>query len=228
MNTEDFRVMIVDDEKDVLEFLGYNLKKEGYQVFSAKNGLEAVELAKKITPHLIIMDVMMPIKDGVEACHEIRQFPHLADTIVLFLTARGEDYSQIAGFEAGGDDYVTKPIKPKVLVSRVKALLRRYKSPELSSGLIKLNEITIDKEKYVVIKEDKEITLPKKEFELLMLLGSKPDKVFTREQILSNVWGNDVVVGGRTIDVHVRKIREKLEIKNIKTIKGVGYKYQTS
>lgn len=228
MNTEDFRVMIVDDEKDVLEFLGYNLKKEGYQVFSAKNGLEAVELAKKITPHLIIMDVMMPIKDGVEACHEIRQFPHLADTIVLFLTARGEDYSQIAGFEAGGDDYVTKPIKPKVLVSRVKALLRRYKSPELSSGLIKLNEITIDKEKYVVIKEGKEITLPKKEFELLMLLGSKPDKVFTREQILSNVWGNDVVVGGRTIDVHVRKIREKLEIKNIKTIKGVGYKYQTS
>lgn len=228
MNTNDFRVMVVDDEKDVLEFLGYNLKKEGYQVFSAKNGVEAVELAKKIIPHLIIMDVMMPVKDGVEACHEIRQFPHLNDTIVLFLTARGEDYSQIAGFEAGGDDYVTKPIKPKVLVSRVKALLRRYKSPELSSGLIKLNEITIDKEKYVVIKEGKEITLPKKEFELLMLLGSKPDKVFTREQILSNVWGDDVVVGGRTIDVHVRKIREKLEIKNIKTIKGVGYKYQTS
>ncbi len=228
MNTENFKVMIVDDEKDVLEFLGYNLRKEGYQVFSARNGIEAVELAKKIIPHLIIMDVMMPVKDGVEACHEIRQFPHLTDTIVLFLTARGEDYSQIAGFEAGGDDYVTKPIKPKVLVSRVKALLRRYKNSESSSGLIKLNEITIDKEKYVVIKEGKEITLPKKEFELLMLLGSKPDRVFTREQILSSVWGNDVVVGGRTIDVHIRKIREKLEIKNIKTIKGVGYKYQTS
>lgn len=222
------KILLVDDEQDVLEFLGYNLKKEGYKVLTAQNGKEAITVASKEKPHLIVMDVMMPELDGIEACREIRQIPHLKNTIIIFLTARGEDYSQIAGFDAGADDYVNKPVKPRVLTSRIKALLRRYKDDAPEKLFIDLGDIKIDKEKYVVIKGGKEIYLPKKEFELICLLTSKVNKVFTRDEIFSNVWGNDVVVGDRTIDVHVRKIREKLELKNIKTIKGVGYMFESS
>lgn len=226
METEKYKILLVDDEKDILEFLGYNLKKEGYLVSTAKNGKDAIAQAKADNPHLIILDVMMPKMDGIETCSEIRAIPELSNTIVIFLTARGEDYSQIAGFEAGADDYITKPVKPKVLISRIKALLRRYKKPEAPIEEIKLKNIVIDKERYVIVKDGKEITLPKKEFELLMLLASKPTKVFTREEIFTKVWGNDVIVGDRTIDVHVRKIREKVGLKSIKTIKGVGYKIE--
>lgn len=223
------KVLVVDDEPDVLEFLSYNLRKEGFLVFTASNGKEGLALAIKERPQLVILDVMMPGMDGIETCSEIRKQPSLADTIVIFLTARGEDYSQIAGFEAGADDYVTKPVKPKVLVSRVKALLRRltFNNAEQGVSQITLTEFTINRERYVVIKDGKEIVLPRKEFELLSLLSSKPNKVFTRDEIFSSVWGNDVVVGDRTIDVHVRKIREKLDTQNIKTVKGVGYKYES-
>lgn len=226
MEMEKYKILLVDDEKDILEFLGYNLKKEGYIVSTARNGRDAIEIAIQEKPHLIILDVMMPKMDGIETCSEIRAIPELSNTIIVFLTARGEDYSQIAGFEAGADDYITKPVKPKVMVSRIKALLRRYKEPEEKTEEIILKNITIDKERYLVIKQGKEISLPKKEFELLILLASKPNKVFTREEIFSRVWGNDVIVGDRTIDVHVRKIREKVGLKSIKTIKGVGYKLE--
>lgn len=228
METENFKILLVDDEKDILEFLGYNLKKEGYQVLTARNGKDAIKIAKEELPHLIILDVMMPKMDGIETCGEIKGIPELSNAIIVFLTARGEDYSQIAGFDAGADDYITKPVKPKVLVSRIKALLRRYKEPEQRSNEIRLKEITIDTEKYMITKGEKEISLPKKEFELLLLLTSKPDKVFSREEIFSRVWGNDVIVGDRTIDVHVRKIREKIGLQSIKTVKGVGYKYESS
>jgi two-component system, OmpR family, alkaline phosphatase synthesis response regulator PhoP len=225
---DNFRILLVDDEADVLEFLGYNLRKEGYQVSVSNNGKDALAKAKAELPHLIILDVMMPEMDGIETCTEIRQVPELKNSIIIFLTARGEDYSQIAGFDAGADDYVTKPIKPKVLVSRVKALLRRYKDDPANSSenIIDVKEFVIDRERYVVIKEGKEMNLPRKEFELLSLLVSKPNKVFSRDEILSTVWGNDIIVGDRTIDVHVRKIREELETRQIKTIKGVGYKYE--
>jgi len=226
METEKHKILLVDDEKDILEFLGYNLKKEGYEVLTARNGSDAIKLAKSEKPHLIILDVMMPKMDGIETCGEIKAIPELSNTIVIFLTARGEDYSQIAGFEAGADDYITKPVKPKVLISRIKALLRRYKDPEIPIEEIKLKNIIIDKERYLIVKDNKEITLPKKEFELLILLASKPTKVFTREEIFTKVWGNDVIVGDRTIDVHVRKIREKVGLDSIKTIKGVGYKIE--
>ncbi|MCF8364850.1 MAG: response regulator transcription factor [Bacteroidales bacterium] len=226
METENHKILLVDDEKDILEFLGYNLKKEGYTVVTARNGKDAIKIAKEENPHLIILDVMMPKLDGIETCGEIRSIPELSNTIIVFLTARGEDYSQIAGFDAGADDYITKPVKPKVLISRIKALLRRYQVPEEKSEEIKFKDIIIDRERYLIIKGDQEISLPKKEFELLMLLASKPNKVFTREEIFSRVWGNDVIVGDRTIDVHVRKIREKVGLDSIKTIKGVGYKME--
>ncbi|MCF8236288.1 MAG: response regulator transcription factor [Bacteroidales bacterium] len=227
MGNEKFKILIADDEKDVLEFLSYNLKREGYQVFTANNGTEAIEQAKANVPHLIILDVMMPEMDGMEACTELKTLPQLKQSVIIFLTARGEDYSQIAGFEAGADDYITKPIKPKVLISRIKALLRRYKQEEQQEDeLIRLKDFTIDKEKYIIMKEGREISLPKKEFELLSLLTSRPNKVFSREEIFAKVWGNDVIVGDRTIDVHVRKIREKIGLDNIKTVKGVGYKYE--
>jgi len=228
MKNDNFKILVVDDEPDVLEFLSYNLKKDNYQVFTACNGVEAIKAATEVIPHLIILDVMMPEMDGIEACNEIKSKPKLENTIVLFLTARGEDYSQIAGFEAGADDYVTKPVKPKVLLSRIKALLRRYKEDEDTQDRYEIKDLIIDKTRYLVIKNEKEIILPKKEFELLLLLASKPDKVFTREEIFSKVWGDDVVVGDRTIDVHIRKIREKIGLENIKTIKGVGYKYETA
>lgn len=221
---DQYTILLVDDEADVLEFLSYNLIKEGYKVLTAKNGRDAIELAKKNKLHLVILDVMMPGIDGIETCREIRTMPSHSDTIVIFLTARGEEYSQLAGFDAGADDYITKPIRPRILTSRVKALLRRLKSDD--NPPVSLNDISIDKERYLVIRQGQEIVLPRKEFELLALLTSKPNKVFTREEIYSNVWGSDVVVGDRTIDVHVRRIREKIGIENIKTIKGVGYKYE--
>jgi two-component system alkaline phosphatase synthesis response regulator PhoP len=228
MGNEKYKILLVDDEPDVLEFLGYNLKKEGYQVFLSSNGSEAIRMASEVIPHLVILDVMMPGMDGIETCTEIKKLPDLQDTIVIFLTARGEDYSQIAGFEAGADDYVTKPIKPKILTSRVKALLRRYRESTAADDTPRMvfNEFSIDRDRYAVVKENKDILLPKKEFELLLLLTSKPNKVFSREEIFAKVWGNDVIVGDRTIDVHIRKIREKLGIHSIKTIKGVGYKFE--
>ncbi|MFZ4413354.1 MAG: response regulator transcription factor [Bacteroidales bacterium] len=228
MKTEEFVILLVDDEPDILEFLGYNLRKEGYTVHTAENGKQAIEKSAQILPHLIILDVMMPKMDGIETCTEIKKNPKLANTLIVFLTARGEDYSQIAGFEAGADDYITKPIKPKLITSRVKALLRRYKSEDDTREILELKDILIDKERYLVIKDQKEIILPRKEFELLSILCSKPNKVFTRTEIFSKVWGDDVIVGDRTIDVHIRKIREKIGIENLKTIKGVGYKYEES
>lgn len=226
MEHSDITILLVDDEPDILEFLGYNLEREGYRVLKAKNGQKALKLAREHKPQLVILDVMMPVMDGMAACNEIRKIPELADTLIAFLTARGEDYSQIAGFEAGADDYITKPIKPKLFISRIQALLRRYKTVEETSNIIRLKGFTIDKDRYVVIKDDIELTLVRKEFELLQFLVSRPDKVVTREEIFTNVWGENVVVGDRTIDVHIRRIREKLGIDSIKTIKGVGYKFE--
>jgi two-component system alkaline phosphatase synthesis response regulator PhoP len=224
MKKKDIKILLVDDEPDILEIVGYNLSTEGYQVITAENGLEAVKKAKKELPHLIILDVMMPEMDGIEACELIRKNPDLSNSIVTFLTARGEDYSQVAGFDAGADDYITKPIKPKVLVSKVKALLRRFKDEDVVNT-VKIGTLEINRDEYKIISKGKEIILPRKEFELLSLLASKPGKVFKRDEILDTVWGNEVVVGGRTIDVHIRKLREKLGDKSFKTVKGVGYKF---
>jgi len=226
MKKKDIKILLVDDEVDILEIVGYNLTQEGYQIFTAENGKKAVEKAKKHLPHLIIMDVMMPEMDGMEACEIIRRTPELSNTIITFLTARSEDYSQVAGFDAGADDYITKPIKPKVLVSKVKALLRRFKEEETVSDSLNVGGIEINREEYKIVKEGQEIVLPRKEFELFYLLASKPGKVFKREEILDKVWGNEVVVGGRTIDVHIRKLREKIGDDFFKTIKGVGYKFE--
>jgi two-component system alkaline phosphatase synthesis response regulator PhoP len=226
MKKKEIRILLVDDEPDILEIVSYNLSAEGYEVFTAKNGAEAVAKAKKKQPHLIILDVMMPEMDGIEACEIIRETPGLENTIITFLTARGEDYSQVAGFDAGADDYITKPIKPKVLVSKVKALLRRLKEETIEvDDILKVGNIIINREEYKIINNGQEIVLPRKEFELLALLTSKPNKVFKREVILDKVWGNEVVVGGRTIDVHIRKLREKIGDDNFKTVKGVGYKF---
>lgn len=225
MNNSDIKILLVDDEPDILEIVGYNLKNEGYQVFTASNGLEAIKSAKKIVPHLILLDIMMPEMDGIEACEKIRKTKSLENIVIAFLTARGEDYSQVAGFDAGADDYITKPVKPKVLMSKVKSLLRRIKTVEEVDTTRRIGDITINREEYVVLKGDKKIFLPRKEFELFSLLTSKPGKVFKRETILDTVWGNEVVVGGRTIDVHIRKLREKIGDDYFKTVKGVGYKF---
>ncbi|MBT5871525.1 MAG: response regulator transcription factor [Bacteroidetes bacterium] len=225
MKKKDTTILLVDDELDILEIIGYNLSAEGYNVLTAKNGVEAIKKAKKHKPELIILDVMMPQMDGIEACEKLRLIPELSETVITFLTARGEDYSQVAGFEAGADDYITKPIKPKVLTSKVKSLLRRFKTQDDSQQILKLGNITINREEYKIFVDTQEMVLPRKEFELLSLLASKPGKVFKREDILDRVWGNDVVVGGRTIDVHIRKLREKIGEQKFKTIKGVGYKF---
>lgn len=225
MKKKNITILLVDDEPDILEIVGYNLSAEGYNVITAEDGLEAVKLAKKKKPQLIILDVMMPEMDGIEACEQIRKIPELSETIITFLTARGEDYSQMAGFDAGADDYITKPIKPKVLVSKVNALLRRFKEDETSANILRIGNLVINRDEYKIINNNEEIILPRKEFELLSLLASKPGKVFKREEILDNVWGNDVVVGGRTIDVHIRKLREKIGDDSFKTVKGVGYKF---
>ncbi len=217
-------ILIVDDEADIIDFLSYNIKKEGYRVFTASNGEEAVKLTQQLNPSLILMDVMMPLMDGIEACQIIRKDLNLTQPIIAFLTSRSEDYAQIAGFEAGADDYISKPIRPRLLISKIESLLRRADkglNPEMESA----TAIQIDRERFVVTVEGNELILPKKEFELLELLAARPGKVFTREQILANVWGNETIVGERTIDVHIRKLREKLGDDYIRTIKGVGYTF---
>ena len=226
MSNSNFKILLVDDEPDIVEFLGYNLKKEGYTILTANNGKDAVEIAKKEIPHLIVLDVMMPDMDGIETCRELREQKNLQEVLIAFLTARSEDYTQIAGFEVGADDYITKPIKPRVFISRVKALLRRLQANTISESVIEFGNIRIDKEKHVVYKGDLEIALPKKEFKLFSLLSSKPGKVFTREYILDQVWGDEVIVGDRTIDVHIRKLREKIGDDYFRTVKGVGYKFE--
>jgi two-component system alkaline phosphatase synthesis response regulator PhoP len=223
----DYKILIADDEPDILEFVTYNLVKEGYQVSTARDGMEALEKAKEVQPHLILLDIMMPELDGVEVCRELRANSDFDNTIIAFLTARAEDYSQIVGFDVGGDDYITKPIRPRVLVSRIGALLRRYSNTPTQEGdVIKVSDLVIDKDRVMVLRGEEEIALAKKEFELLCLLASKPGKVFAREEIFKSVWGNDVIVGNRTIDVHIRKIREKIGNDYIKTIKGIGYKFE--
>jgi two-component system alkaline phosphatase synthesis response regulator PhoP len=224
-NNANYRVLIVDDEPDILEFISYNLKKEGYEVYVNNNGRDAIQTAKRVQPHLILLDVMMPDLDGIETCRIIREDNSLKDTIIAFLTARNEDYSQIAGFDAGADDYINKPIKPRVLTSRLQALLRRLNGDD-KSGQIDVAGLSINREKYLVTQDGVEHNLPRKEFELLSLLASKPGKVFTRDDILKQVWGGQVVVGDRTIDVHIRKLREKFGEDCIKTVKGVGYKFE--
>ena len=220
------KILIVDDEKDILELLNYHLTKEGFKTMKASNGKEALKIAKDFLPDLVLLDLMMPEMDGIEACEKLREIPDLSNTIITFLTARGEDYSQVAGFDAGADDYITKPIKPKVLVSKVKALLRRLRDDETSAeSITKVGNLTINREEYKVINKGEVLIFPRKEFELLSLLATKPNKVFKREEILDKVWGNEVVVGGRTIDVHIRKLREKIGDKSFKTVKGVGYKF---
>lgn len=226
MKKKEIKILLVDDEQDILEIVGYNLSQEGYKIVTASNGKEAIAVAKKELPQLIIMDVMMPEMDGMEACENIRKIPELANVIITFLTARSEDYSQVAGFDAGADDYIAKPIKPKLLVSKVKALLRRLKTDSVSTETITIGGIEINREEYKIVKDNTEIILPRKEFELFHLLASKPGKVFKREEILDKVWGNEVIVGGRTIDVHIRKLREKIGEDLFKTIKGVGYKFE--
>lgn len=222
-------ILLVDDEADVLEFIRYNLTSEGFDVYTAENGLKAIEIAQEIHPDLIILDVMMPHMDGIETCERIRAIPELKNVMITFLTARGEDYSQIAGFNAGADDYITKPIRPKVLSSRVKALLRRsfsnIEKPEDQNKIIEIEDLVIDKEKFTVHKNSVEIYLPKKEFLLLLLLVSKPSKVFDRDYIFKEIWGDNIIVGERTIDVHIRKLREKIGEDYIKTVKGIGYKF---
>jgi len=225
MDSSKYRVLLVDDEEDILEFLSYNLLKEGFLVSTANNGVEAIKIAKAEQPHLIIMDVMMPKMDGITAVEEIRKLPELDDTLIIFLTARAEDYSQIAGFDAGADDYIAKPVKPKILIKRITALLRRSTKTDHSAVII-INDLEIDSVSFVVRKKEEKIKLPKKEFKLLKLLAASPNKVFTREDIFNKVWGNDVIVGDRTIDVHMRKIREKIGAGYITTVKGIGYKFE--
>lgn len=225
MDNEVFRILLVDDEEDILDFVGYNLRKEGYSVHTTDNGRDAISLALKIKPHLILLDVMMPQMDGIETCRELKRLKALDNTIVVFFTARNEEYTQILSLDAGGDDYITKPINPSVLVSKVKSLLRRHTSAKEKPAFYEAGDLVIDKERHIVIRDGKEIELARKEFDLLNLLASKPERVFTRDEILSCVWTGDVIVGERTIDVHIRKIREKTGSDHIRTIKGIGYKF---
>lgn len=232
MESNGYKVLIVDDEKDITEFLSYNLKKEGFSVYIANDGKSALEVACEIKPHLILLDIMMPEMDGIEVCERIREIPAVRHCIIAFLTARTEDYSQIAGFEAGGDDYIAKPIKPKVLISRIYALLKRTEPGEIrpiaQDGAKEYGNIIIDSEKYMFSVDGNKLYFTKKEFTLLLLLTSRPAKVFTREEIIEHLWGNDTYVGDRTLDVHIRKLREKLGDEIIKTIKGVGYKFEVA
>jgi len=224
MKKRKINILLVDDEPEILEISSFNLSNEGYQIYTAENGKEALKVADQYMPHLIILDVMMPVMDGIEACERLRMDKRFQNTIIMFLSARGEDYSHVAAFESGADDYVTKPIKPRILNSKVKALLRRLLNEE-NDGNISFPNMVIDVEEYKVTYKDREIVLPRKEFELLYLLASKPGKVHKRQKIMEAVWGSDVVVGDRTIDVHIRKLREKIGEDYFKTVKGVGYKF---
>jgi two-component system alkaline phosphatase synthesis response regulator PhoP len=227
MKKRNTKILLVDDEPDILEFLSYSLKKEGFKIFTASNGEEGVRMAQQVSPSLILLDVMMPVMDGIETCQIIRKDLNITQPIIAFLTSRAEDYSQIAGFEAGADDYITKPIRPRLLISKVESLLRRLEKPiqTQAQSELKSNHIQIDREKFMVKTNGANLLLPKKEFELLELLASRPGKVYTRDQILTIVWGNETIVGERTIDVHIRKLREKLGDDYIRTIKGVGYTF---
>jgi two-component system alkaline phosphatase synthesis response regulator PhoP len=224
-NLKGHTILLIDDEQDILEFLSYNLKKEGYKVYTASNGEEGVKIVQKISPSLILLDVMMPVLDGIETCQMIRKDLNITQPIIAFLTSRAEDYSQIAGFEAGADDYITKPVRPRLLISKVESLLRRLDKPIAEDIATPSTKIKIDRDRFLVEVNDIVLILPKKEFELLELLAGRPGKVFNREQILSIVWGNETIVGERTIDVHIRKLREKLGDSYIRTIKGVGYTF---
>ncbi|AZI27202.1 MAG: response regulator transcription factor [Pedobacter agri] len=229
MNNAGQKILIVDDEPDILELIEYNLKKEGYQVFTASNGQEGITVAKKVHPDLIILDIMMPKMDGIEACRLMRAIPDFKNTFMVFLTARSEEYSEIAGFNVGADDYIAKPIKPRALVSRINAILRRNTgTEEVSENKLEIGDLVIDREAYLVFQGGNKVVLAKKEFELLYLLASKPGKVYTRESILKNIWEDSVVVTNRTIDVHIRKLREKLGETYVSTVKGVGYKFELS
>ena len=225
MKKKGIKILLVDDDPDVIEIIRFNLDQEGYSISTASDGKKAIEEADREVPHLIIMDVMMPNMDGIEACGLLRKDPRFKETIIMFLTARGEDYSHVAAFDAGADDYVTKPVKPKILVSKVKALLRRLREEDKNQEKFQIGKLTIDREEYKVTFDGKVFLLPRKEFELLFLLASKPEKVIKREKIMEIVWGSEVVVGDRTIDVHIRKLREKIGDKYFKTVKGVGYKF---
>ncbi len=225
MANTNINILIVDDEPDVLEFIEYNLSRENYNVIKASNGKQALEIAEKEKPDLILLDIMMPEVDGIEVCRQLRSREEFDDTIIAFLTARNEDFTQVQGFEVGADDYITKPIKPRILLGRIKALLRRTSNMQNSAKRIEFGDLVIDKERYLVYKENQPINFAKKEFELIQLLTSKPGRVFTRQEIFNEIWGQDVIVGDRTIDVHIRKIREKIGDDYIKTIKGIGYKF---
>ena len=225
MNPKKVKILIVDDEADVLEFMRYNLKKEGFKVFIAPDGIEAIKIAQKEIPHLVILDIMMPEMDGLEACKELRSLPELKNTLITFLTARSEEFTQVMGLEMGADDYITKPVKPRLLISKVKSLLRRY-SKEETEDVILVSDLEINRDTFTIKRGEQVIELPRKEFKLIYLLASKPGKVFTREKILNEVWGTDVIVNDRTIDVHIRKLREKIGNEYIKTIKGIGYKFE--
>ena len=227
MDISSIKILVVDDDPDIVEILKYNLKNSGYYVKSAGNGVEAIKKAKKFIPDIILMDVMMPEMSGIEACEEIKNIDQLSQAIIIFLSARSEDYTQISAYDAGADDYISKPVKPKILLKKISNIAKKISSEKNAPKTIDLGSIKINKEEYVVIKDKKEILLPRKEFELLFLLATKPEKVFTREEIMNKVWGTQVVVGDRTIDVHVRKLREKIGEKHIKTLKGVGYKFKS-
>lgn len=225
MDNSDIKILLVDDEEDTVEFIKYNLEQEGFQIATAFDGREAIEKAIAFSPNLVVLDVMMPNMDGVEVCNELRKLPQFKNTIITFLTARHEDYSQIAGFDAGADDYISKPIKPRLLISKIKSLLRRFQKEEETGNMIEAGGIKIDLNQHIVFIGEQELALPKKEFNLLCLLMSKPGRVFTREEILTKVWGTETIVVDRTIDVHIRKLREKIGDDYFTTIKGVGYKF---
>ena len=226
MKSSTLKILVVDDDLDIIEILKYNLNKSGYLVKSAKNGIEAIKRAKKFMPNIILMDVMMPEMSGIEACSEIKQIDELSETMIIFLSARSEDYTQISAYDAGADDYISKPIKPKILLKKISNIAKKIKSNKNMPIVLDLGSIKINREEYLVTQNKNEIMLPRKEFELLFLLASKPEKVFTRDEIMNKVWGTQVVVGDRTIDVHIRKLREKIGDKHIKTLKGVGYKFK--
>lgn len=226
LSSNNIRILIADDEPDVIEFIQYNLKKEGYEVHTASNGLQAIQQAQKVNPHLIVLDIMMPELDGMQTCQELRALPQFTETLIIFLTARSEEFTQVMALDIGADDYITKPIRPRLLVSKIKSLLRRYSKSEEVNPIIKVKDIEIDKETFSLKQRGNIIEVPKKEFALIHLLASKPGKVFTREEILKKVWGTDVIVNDRTIDVHIRKLREKLGNDYIKTVKGIGYKFK--